>query len=61
MNEIFELMKTKRAVRNQCKLNLEVPIINQVTLGAKSLKISLSKNLEFSSISYKVKRKSYNL
>ena len=35
MNEIFELRKTKRAVRNQCKLNLEVPIINQVTFGDK--------------------------
>ena len=34
MNEIFELRKTKRAVRNQYKLNLEVPIINQVTFGA---------------------------
>ena len=38
MNEIFELRKTKRAVRNQHKLNLEVPIINQVTFGAKSLR-----------------------
>ena len=28
MNEIFELRKTNRAVRNQYKLNLEVPIIN---------------------------------
>ena len=38
MNEIFELRKTKRAVRNQYKLNLEVPIINQVTFGAKSIR-----------------------
>ena len=36
MNEIFELRKTNRAVRNQYKLNLEVPIINQVSFGAKS-------------------------
>ena len=35
MNEIFELRKTKRAVRNQYKLNLEDPIINQVTFGPK--------------------------
>ena len=38
MNEIFELRKTNRAVRNQYKLNLEVPIINQVTFGAKSIR-----------------------
>ena len=38
MNEIFELRKTKRAVRNQYKFNLEVPIINQVTFGAKSIR-----------------------
>ena len=37
-NEIFELRKTNRAVRNQYKLNLEVPIINQVTFGAKSIR-----------------------
>ena len=36
MKEIFELRKTNRGVRNQCKLNLEVPIINQETFGAKS-------------------------
>ena len=38
MDEIFELRKTKRAVRNQYKLNLELPIINQVTFGAKSIR-----------------------
>ena len=38
VNEIFELKKTNRAVRNQYKLNLEVPIINQVTFGAKSIR-----------------------
>ena len=36
MNDIFELRKTNRAIRNQYKPNLEVPIINQVTFGAKS-------------------------
>ena len=59
MNEIFELWKTNRAVRNQYKLNLEVPIINQVTLEPKVLDI-LNQNLEFTSISKKVKLKSYN-
>ena len=34
----FELRKTNRAVQNQYKLNLEVPIINQVTFGAKRIK-----------------------
>ena len=38
MNEGFELRKTKKAVRHQYKLNLEVPIINQVTFGAKSIR-----------------------
>ena len=38
MNEIFELRKTNRAVQNQYKLNLEVPIINQVIFGAKSIR-----------------------
>ena len=33
-NGIFELRRTKKAVRNQCKLNLEVPVINQITFGA---------------------------
>ena len=38
MNGIFELSKTNRAIRNQYKPNLEVPIINQVTFGAKSIR-----------------------
>ena len=46
MNEIFELRKTKRAVRNQYKLNLEVPIINQVTFGAKSIRYLGQKSSE---------------
>ena len=33
MNEIFELRKTNVAVRNQYKLNLEVPIINKIGFG----------------------------
>ena len=35
INDFFQLKKTNGAVRNQCKLNLEVRIINQVTFGAK--------------------------
>ena len=38
MNDIFELRKTNRAVRNQNKLNLDVPIINQVISVAKSIR-----------------------
>ena len=38
MNEIFELRKIDRAIQNQYKLNLEVPIINQVIFGAKSIR-----------------------
>ena len=38
MNEISEFRKTKRTVRNQCKLNLEIPTINQVTFAAKSIR-----------------------
>ena len=38
INEISEPRKSHRAVRNQYKLNLEVPIINQVTFGAKSIR-----------------------
>ena len=34
MNDISEL----RAVRNQYKPNLEVPILNQITFGAKSIR-----------------------
>ena len=38
MNEIFERRKTNRAVQNQYKLNLEIPIINQATFGAKRIR-----------------------
>ena len=38
MNEIFKLRKTSRAVRNNYKLNLDVPIINEVSFGYKSLR-----------------------
>ena len=38
MNEIFKLRKTSRAVRGIYKLNLDVPTINQVSFGDKSLR-----------------------
>ena len=37
MNEIFKLRKTSRAVRTNYELNLDVPTINQVNFGDKSL------------------------
>ena len=38
MNEIFKLKKSSRAVRSNYKLNLDVPTINQVSFGYKSLR-----------------------
>ena len=38
MNEIFKLRKISRAVRSNYKLNLDVPTINQVSFGGKSLR-----------------------
>ena len=38
MNEVFKLRKTSRAVRSNYKLNLDVPTINQVSFGDKSLR-----------------------
>ena len=37
MNEIFRLRKTSRALRTNYKLNLDVPTINQVSFGDKTL------------------------
>ena len=39
MNEIFKLRKTRTAVRNNYKLNLDVPTTNQVSFGDKSLRL----------------------
>ena len=38
MNEIFKLRKISRVVRSNYKLNLDVPTINQVSFGGKSLR-----------------------
>ena len=43
MNNIFKVKENKRVVREQYKLNLETPEWNQVTFGAKSLKVYGSK------------------
>ena len=37
MREIFETCKTKRAVRERYKINLEIPRVNEASLGTKSL------------------------
>ena len=38
MNEIFKLRKISRVVHSNYKLNLDVPTINQVSFGGKSLR-----------------------
>ena len=43
MNEILELRKTNRAIRNQHKLHQEVRIINQITFGSKSIRYLVPK------------------
>ena len=39
MNTLFEVKENKTLVREQQKLNLETPEWNQVTFGAKSVKV----------------------
>ena len=38
MNKVFKLRETSRAVCSNYKLNLDVPTINQVSFGDKSLR-----------------------
>ena len=38
MNEIFRLRVTNRMVRSQYRLNLEIPKVNQVSFGNKSIR-----------------------
>ena len=38
MQELFELRETNRNVRNKYKLKLNIPVVNQVTHGTKSLR-----------------------
>ena len=37
-NEIFRLRVTNRVVRIQCRINLDIPKVNQVSFGDKSLR-----------------------
>ena len=38
MQELLKLRETNRKVRNKYKLNLNIPVVNQVTYGTKSLR-----------------------
>ena len=38
MNDIFKLRNTDRLTREKCKLNLEIPKLNQATFKTKNLK-----------------------
>ena len=38
MQELFKLSETSRNVRNKGKLNLDIPVVNQVTYGTKSFR-----------------------
>ena len=38
MQELFELRETNRNVRNKYKLNVNIPVVNQVNYGPKSLR-----------------------
>ena len=38
VNEIFQLRETSKAVRGNCKVNLDVPPIDQASFGDKILK-----------------------
>ena len=57
VNNIFKVKENKKFVRELYKLNLETPKWNQVTVGAKSLKVSGSKS-GTASFSYQNIRKS---
>ena len=38
MNEIFTLRVTDRMVRSQYRLNLDIPIVNRISFGNKSIR-----------------------
>ena len=38
LQELFKLRETNRNVRNKYKLNLNIPVVNQVNYGTKSLR-----------------------
>ena len=37
MQGLFKLRETNGNVRNKCKLNFDIPVVNEVTYGTKSL------------------------
>ena len=61
MNEIFRLRLTNRPIREKYKLNLEIPEINQVRFGTKSLRYLGPWNMEFFTVSYQIFRKPYQI
>ena len=40
MQELFKLRETNKNVCKKFKLNLDIPVVNQVTCGTKSLEVS---------------------
>ena len=38
MKETFRLRVTNRVVRSQCRFNLDIPKVNQVNFGSKSIR-----------------------
>ena len=52
-SKIFNVKENKRLVREQHKLNFEIPEWNQVTFGAKSLKVYVPK--VWSSLPFQIK------
>ena len=48
MQELFKLTETNRNVRNKYKLNLDIPVVNQVTYGTKILRSFKPKIMELS-------------
>ena len=45
MQELFKLRETNRNVHNKYKLNLNIPVVNQVNYGTKNFRSFLSKIL----------------
>ena len=38
MSNLFKFSETRGNVRSKCKLNLDIPVVSQVTSGAKNLR-----------------------
>ena len=61
MSEIFRLRVPNRAIRCSYRLNLDIPIINQVDFGNKSVRSFGPKILQFSPASHHVLQKYGNI